>query len=153
MKIVTIEKLNTEITSTKTFYGTEIKQLEAKNRQVSIQFEQTKTNYEQYKKRAHILLEKNKEKQSDTSRINQLQELVEQLQTQKTKYEHEQQEKAEQQLFLEHDLRKAIDQINELESKQHILVKNETNFSAEKTALETSKMSNLPPPPIRNKNG
>lgn len=145
MKIVTIEKLNTEITSTKTFYGTEIKQLEAKNRQISIQFEQTKTNYEQYKKRAHILLEKNKEKQSDTSRINQLQELVEQLQTQKTKYELEQQEKAEQQLLLEHDLRKAIDRINELESKQHALVKMETNFSAEKTALETSKISKKKP--------
>ncbi|KAL7308466.1 hypothetical protein PS15m_011666 [Mucor circinelloides] len=134
---LTIEKLNTEITSTKTFYGTEIKQLEAKNRQISVQFEQTKSNYEQYKKRAHILLEKNKEKQNDTSRINQLQELVEQLQHQKSKYEHEQQEKAEQRLLIEHDLRKAIDRINELESMQHVLVKTETSFSTEKSALET----------------
>ncbi|EPB84600.1 hypothetical protein HMPREF1544_08617 [Mucor circinelloides 1006PhL] len=134
---LTIEKLNTEITSTKTFYGTEIKQLEAKNRQISVQFEQTKSNYEQYKKRAHILLEKNKEKQNDTSRINQLQELVEQLQHQKSKYEHEQQEKAEQRLLMEHDLRKAIDRINELESMQHVLVKTEASFSTEKNALET----------------
>lgn len=137
--IVTIEKLNTEITSTKTFYGTEIKQLEAKNRQISTQLEQTKSNYEQYKKRAHILLEKNKEKHDDTSRVNQLQELVEQLQAQKTKYEHEQHERAEQQLLLEHDLRKAIDRINELESTQHLFVKKETNFSTERSALETSK--------------
>ncbi|CAO3611333.1 unnamed protein product [Mucor fragilis] len=134
---LTIEKLNTEITSTKTFYGTEIKQLEAKNRQISVQFEQTKSNYEQYKKRAHILLEKNKEKQSDTSRVNQLQNLVEQLQHQKSKYEQEQHEKAEQQLLLEHDLRKAIDRINELESTQHVLTKKETSFSTEKSALET----------------
>ncbi|KAL9560282.1 hypothetical protein MBANPS3_000009 [Mucor bainieri] len=134
---LTIEKLNTELTSTKTFYGTEIKQLEAKNRQTSVQLEQTKNNYEQYKKRAHILLEKNKEKQSDASRVNQLQDLVEQLQHQKSKYEQEQQEKAEQQLLLEHDLRKAIDRINELESMQHVLAKKETSFSTEKSALET----------------
>ncbi|KAK4509864.1 uncharacterized protein ATC70_007168 [Mucor velutinosus] len=133
----TIDKLNTELTSTKTFYGTEIKQLEARNRQISVQLEQTKSNYEQYKKRAHILLEKNKEKQSDASRVNQLQDLVEQLQNQKNKYENEQHEKAEQQLLLEHDLRKAIDRINELESIQHVLSKKDTSFSAEKRALET----------------
>ncbi|KAI8639197.1 hypothetical protein BD408DRAFT_274804 [Parasitella parasitica] len=132
-----IEKLNTEDTSTKTFYGTEIKRLEAKNRQVSVQLEQTKNDYEQYKKRAHILLEKNKEKQSDTSRIIQLQMLVEQMELEKTKYEHEQHEKAEQQSLLEHDLRKTIDRLNELESKQHILVKRETLSLADKATLET----------------
>ncbi|KAF1806434.1 hypothetical protein FB192DRAFT_1350465 [Mucor lusitanicus] len=133
----TIEQLNTELTSTRTFYGTEIKQLEAKNRQMSVQLEQTKSNYEQYKKRAHVLLEKNKEKQSDASRVNQLQDLVEQLQHQKSKYELEQHEKAEQQLLLENDLRKAIDRINELESMQHVLAKKEASFSTEKSALET----------------
>lgn len=72
------------MTSTKTFYGSEIKQLEAKNRQLESQYEQTKANYEQYKKRAHVLLEKNKEHKSDSARVNDLQELVEQLQSQKS---------------------------------------------------------------------
>ncbi|CEP12061.1 hypothetical protein [Parasitella parasitica] len=134
---LTIQTLSTEDTSTKTFYGTEIKRLEAKNRQLSVQLEQAKNDYEQYKKRAHMLLEKNKEKQGDTCQINQLQELVQQLQLEKNRYEQEQQEKAEQRLLLEHDLGKAIDRLNELESRQHILVKRETSLFADKTTLET----------------
>jgi hypothetical protein len=76
--------LNSELTSTKTFYGSEVKQLEAKTRQLSTQLDQTKVNYDQYKKRAHILLEKNKDQKSDVSRINELEDLVQQLQSQKT---------------------------------------------------------------------
>lgn len=76
--------MNSELTSTKSFYGSEIKQLEAKTRQLSTQLDQTKTNYDQYKKRAHILLEKNKGQKSDVSRINELEDLVQQLQIQKT---------------------------------------------------------------------
>lgn len=81
---MTIEKLNTEVTSSKTFYGSEINQLEAKNRQLQTQYEQTKANYEQYKKRAHVLLEKNKENKSSSARVNELEEIVQQLQSQKS---------------------------------------------------------------------
>lgn len=62
----------------------------------------------------------------------------------------EQHEKAEQQILLEHDLRKAIDRINELESTQNRLSKEKDNkekllsdlqitFSKEKKDLESSK--------------
>ncbi|KAI7893005.1 uncharacterized protein EV154DRAFT_163793 [Mucor mucedo] len=132
---LTIETLNTEITSQKTFYGTEIKRLEAKTRQLSNQLEQTKNNYDQYKKRAHVLLEKNKEK-SDSGRVNELEELVQQLQSQKTKYELEQAEKSEHQLLLEHDIRKAIDRIHELETTQNNMAKERDN--KDKTIRELS---------------
>ncbi|CAO3657048.1 unnamed protein product [Mucor hiemalis] len=113
---LTMERMNTELTSQKSFYGSEVKRLDAKCRQLSTQLEQTKNNYEQYKKRAHILLEKNKEQKSDVTRINELEDLVQQLQSQKGKLELEQAERGEQQLLLEHDIRKAIDRINVLET-------------------------------------
>ncbi|KAI8087755.1 uncharacterized protein B0P05DRAFT_584972 [Gilbertella persicaria] len=130
---LSIEKLNTVITSEKTFYGSEIKQLEAKNRQLANQLQLTKTDYEQYKKRAHVLL--NQEQKSDQNRLNELQELVEQLQAQRIKHELEQQEKAEHQLLLEHDLRKAIDRIHELE-KQHGLLTKQSDLK-QKSIQET----------------
>ncbi|KAG2230469.1 hypothetical protein INT48_003017 [Thamnidium elegans] len=135
---LTMEKLNTEITSQKSFYGTEIKRLESKNRQLSTQLEQTKHDYEQYKKRAHILLQKNKEQKSDVGRINELQELVQQMTVQKTKYEVEQSEKAEHQLLLEHDIRKAIDRIHELETSLGTKDKINVDLTREKNELEAS---------------
>lgn len=117
---------------------------------MSTQLEQTKNNYDQYKKRAHVLLEKNKEQKSDSTRVNELEDLVQQLQSQKTRYELEQAEKAENQLALEHDLRKAIDRIHELESSQNIIMKEKDNKEEliydlkqasinDKKSLETSK--------------
>ncbi|KAI8056345.1 hypothetical protein BDF21DRAFT_430611 [Thamnidium elegans] len=140
---LTMEKLNTEITSQKSFYGTEIKRLESKNRQLSTQLEQTKHDYEQYKKRAHILLQKNKEQKSDVGRINELQELVQQMTVQKTKYEVEQSEKAEHQLLLEHDIRKAIDRIHELETSLGTKDKINVDLTREKNELEAKLQSTL----------
>ncbi|KAI7901542.1 uncharacterized protein BX663DRAFT_514801 [Cokeromyces recurvatus] len=80
---LTIEKVNAEITNAKTFYGTEIKQMEAKNRQLTIQLEQTKNDYEQYKKRARTLLETSKEEKLNLVRIDELEKLVQQLQAEK----------------------------------------------------------------------
>jgi DNA-binding protein H-NS len=64
------------------------------------------------------------------------------------RYESEQQERAEQQLLLEHDLRKAIDRIHELETIQNTLTKErdaqddsintlKQTYSTEKKNLET----------------
>jgi folate-binding Fe-S cluster repair protein YgfZ len=121
---------------------------------LSTQLEQTKNNYDQYKKRAHVLLEKNKEQKSDVTRITELEELVQQLTSQKTKYELEQAEKAEHQLLLEHDLRKAIDRIHELEASQNIMIKEKDKKEKmvddlkqaainDKKSLETSKCVDL----------
>ncbi|OBZ86210.1 hypothetical protein A0J61_05737 [Choanephora cucurbitarum] len=145
---LTNDKLNTQLTNEKAFYGSEIKQLEVRNRQLEGQLTQIKTDYEQYKKRAQSLLNKEQTDQS-SSQLNELQELVEELQNQKMKYISEQQSTAENQRLLEHDLRKALDRIRELE-KEHELSKKEFElnkqsvqdaFLVEKRSLESKLQS------------
>ncbi|KAI8888887.1 hypothetical protein K501DRAFT_10800 [Backusella circina FSU 941] len=137
---LTMEKLNTEITSQKASYGSDVKQLEAKTRQLTSQLEQTKNNYDQYKKRANLLLEKNKGQKSDSVRINELEELVQQLQSQKIKYEAEQSERESKQSLLEYDIKQALDRINQLESKQSLLIK---DINSKEIIIEEMKQSSI----------
>lgn len=68
------------------------------------------------------------------------------------KYELEQAEKSEHQLLLEHDIRKAIDRIHELETAQNNMAKERDNkdktirelsqtFATDKESLEKSNVS------------
>jgi hypothetical protein len=85
-------------------------------------------------------LEKNKGQKSDSVRINELEELVQQLQSQKMKYEAEQTERESKQLLLEYDIKQALDRINQLESKQTLLLK---DINSKETIIEDIKQSGL----------
>ncbi|KAI9311190.1 hypothetical protein BX666DRAFT_1071305 [Dichotomocladium elegans] len=79
------EKLNSELNSRKALYGSQIKQLEIKVKHLSVQLQETKTEYDQYKKRASQLLQKNANGQNDLSaRQNELEETIKRLQLEKS---------------------------------------------------------------------
>lgn len=85
-------------------------------------------------------MEKNKGQKSDSARINELEELVQQLQSQKMKYEAEQTERESKKLLLEYDIKQALDRINQLESKQTLLLK---DINSKETIIEDIKQSGL----------
>ncbi|KAI8373319.1 hypothetical protein BD560DRAFT_394607 [Blakeslea trispora] len=139
---LTNDTLNTQLTNEKAFYGSEIKQLEVRNRQLEGQLDQIKADYDQYKKRAQLLLNKEKT-DSSHSRLDELQELVEELQTEKMKYRSEQQHKAEYQMLLEDDLRKALDRISELEQEQELSKKEFGKVLQDKQDMLESKLQSM----------
>lgn len=117
------EKLGSELNSQKALYGSQIKQLETKVRQLTSQLQETRTDYEQYKKRASQLLQKNAGSQSDSTRINELESTVRRLQMEKSEWEAEKAENSRKMELLEHDIQRALARIRDLEADNEALSK------------------------------
>ncbi|KAI7886051.1 hypothetical protein K492DRAFT_203591 [Lichtheimia hyalospora FSU 10163] len=117
------EKLGSELNSQKALYGSQIKQLETKVRQLTSQLQETRTDYEQYKKRASQLLQKNAGSQNDSSRINELESAVRRLQMEKSELEAEKAESSRKTELLEHDIQRALARIRDLEADNEALSK------------------------------
>ncbi|KAI9305460.1 hypothetical protein BJ944DRAFT_239639 [Cunninghamella echinulata] len=111
-----LETTKSEMKQIRTNHQSELDHLEAGKRQLSNQLEQTKNDYEQYKKRAHQLLEQ-KSNQTDHSRINELQNQVKQLEMQKINYETDLTEKTRKITLMDQDIRQSLDHIRELKAK------------------------------------
>ncbi|CDH61560.1 hypothetical protein BATDEDRAFT_85397 [Lichtheimia corymbifera JMRC:FSU:9682] len=117
------ENLASELNSQKALYGSQIKQLETKVRQLTSQLQETRTDYEQYKKRASQLLQKNAGSQSDSTRINELESTVRRLQMEKSELETEKAESSRKMELLEHDIQRALARIRDLEADNEALSK------------------------------
>ncbi|CAO3617942.1 unnamed protein product [Cunninghamella echinulata] len=111
-----LETTKSEMKQIRTNHQSELDHLEAGKRQLSNQLEQTKNDYEQYKKRAHQLLEQ-KSNQTDHSRINELQNQVKQLEMGKINYETDLIEKTRKITLMDQDIRQSLDHIRELKAK------------------------------------
>ncbi|KAI8137772.1 hypothetical protein BJV82DRAFT_674402 [Fennellomyces sp. T-0311] len=129
------EKLGSELNSQKALYGSQIKQLEAKVRQLSTQLQQTRTDYDQYKKRAGQLLQKSNNAQSESTRLAELEETIRQLRLEKTELDTEKADSARKVELLEHDIRQALERVENLESDNEVLAKVREENAAKQTQI------------------
>ncbi|KAI8332127.1 hypothetical protein BC941DRAFT_437593 [Chlamydoabsidia padenii] len=109
--------LELEIKGIKSSYQFECGRLEDSKRQLGNQLEQTRTDYEQYKKRAHQLMQQRSD-QTDDSRLGTLQSQIKKLEMQKMGYETEKAEQARKIELMDLDIRQSLDRIRELQAKQ-----------------------------------
>ncbi|KAI8372898.1 uncharacterized protein BYT42DRAFT_578387 [Radiomyces spectabilis] len=130
-----IERLRSETNTLKAQQTSHSNQLEAQVRQLSLQLERTKTDYEQYKKRANIVLKQNTNDQSGNTRINELEITVNQLQREKSVYETDQKQQQKKYDLLAHDLRESLKRIQQLEIKANAFNKSEQERIASQEAL------------------
>ncbi|KAI7862858.1 hypothetical protein BDF14DRAFT_1885665 [Spinellus fusiger] len=91
---------------------THIRQLEASLHQLEIQYAQTQTDYETYKKRAHQLLQSTP---TDNGKLGELEQTVKQLTLEKAEYNLERIEQERQAEFVQQDLLQALERIRTLE--------------------------------------
>ncbi|KAI7860606.1 hypothetical protein BDC45DRAFT_494823 [Circinella umbellata] len=129
------EKLTSEVNSQKALYGSQINQLEAKVRQLSTQLQQTRNDYDQYKKRASQLLQKNNNAQTESSRLSELEDTIRQLRFEKSELENENADNARKIELLEHDIHQALERIQNLENDNEALIKVKEDNSAKQTQI------------------
>ncbi|CAO3587660.1 unnamed protein product [Absidia cylindrospora] len=115
--------LTSELKELKSSYQFECDQQESCKRQLSNQLEQTKNDYEQYKKRAHQLLQQ-KSDQKDDTRLGDLQSQLKNLEMMKIEYQTENVEQARKIELLNLDLRQSLDHIRELQTTRTMYIDN-----------------------------
>ncbi|KAI9010332.1 hypothetical protein CLU79DRAFT_773954 [Phycomyces nitens] len=108
------EKLKAEGSSRKAMDVGQIKRLEVKVRQLTTQLSQTQADYENYKKRAHQLLQQNTDTK-DQGKFTELEHQLKQMKLEKTEQAMERSENERQARLVEQDLRQALDRIRYLE--------------------------------------
>ncbi|KAI9492017.1 hypothetical protein BDB00DRAFT_830793 [Zychaea mexicana] len=129
------EKLNSEVNSQKALYISQIKQLEGKVRQLSTQLQQTRTDYDQYKKRASQLLQKSNNAQTESARLSELEDTIRQLRVEKTELETEKADDARKTELVEHDIRQALERVQHLEADNEALVKVKEDIGAKQAQI------------------
>ncbi|KAG2218854.1 hypothetical protein INT45_011278 [Circinella minor] len=129
------EKLTSEVNSQKALYGSQINQLEAKVRQLSTQLQQTRNDYDQYKKRASQLLQKNNNAQTESSRLSELEDTIRQLRFEKSELETENADNARKIELFEHDIHQALERIQNLENDNEALIKVKEDNSAKQIQI------------------
>ncbi|KAF9335328.1 GRIP and coiled-coil domain-containing protein 2 [Podila minutissima] len=132
--------LESELKSQSELAASKLAQMESKYKQTNAQLEKLRVEYQQYKQRASMLLQQQRESQptDDDSRMSELQNQLDTLIKENKSVTRELQEVESKKSSVEGELQLAMDQISSLESSQEINRRQERQYTRQLKDLERS---------------
>ncbi|GJJ77895.1 hypothetical protein EMPS_10254 [Entomortierella parvispora] len=135
-----VQELETELKKQSEQAATKLEQVESKYRQTNVQLEKLKTEYQQYKQRASLLLQQQREsvQADDDSKERELQLQLDALSKENRSVVQELQDADSKRSALESELQLAMDQIASLESSHEMNRRQERQHARQLKDLERS---------------